>query len=276
LPVVMLSSLTKEGAAVTVEALTIGAVDFVTKPSQSTSIHQVMGELAQKIQQAARAKVKVMPAAVWARRTRASASAARPSKLVVIGSSTGGPGALHQVIPRLPADLEAGVIVVQHMPPNFTRSLAERLDMESTLPVKEAEAGDRLLTGQVFIAPGGFHLTLSQDGGIQLNKGPAVNGVRPAVDVTLLSAAALYGAATLAVILTGMGHDGRDGARAVKKAGGKVIAQDEATCVVYGMPRSVVEAGLADRILPIEEIADGICDLLQTIGQRFAAVRVRP
>ncbi|MHB0877688.1 MAG: protein-glutamate methylesterase/protein-glutamine glutaminase [Anaerolineae bacterium] len=263
LPVVMMSSLTKEGAAVTVEALTLGAVDFVNKPSQSISVHQVLGELAEKVRQAARAHVRA-PRQSQSPRRRAPAGPAGgpPDRIVVIGSSTGGPGALREVIGRLPVDLGAGVVVVQHMPPSFTRSLAERLDQLSAVPVKEAEAGDRVQTGQVLIAPGGLHMTLTRGGEVQLNDGPAVNGVKPAVDVTMVSVAAAFADRVLGVVLTGMGHDGRDGARAIKQAGGRIITQDEATCIVYGMPRSVAEAGLADMVLPIDQIADGITQAL--------------
>ncbi len=262
-PVIMMSSLTKEGAAVTVEALTLGAVDFVTKPSQSTGVHQVLGDLSTKVRQAAQARVRVVRAGSGVTRRGPSAPARRLDRLVVIGSSTGGPGALREVITRLPGDLPAGVLVVQHMPPNFTRSLAERLDELSPLPVKEAERGDCLVQGQVLIAPGGQHLTIGGGGEISLNSGPAVNGVRPAVDVTLMSAVAAFGAKTLAVILTGMGHDGRDGSRALKQAGGRVMVQDEATCIVYGMPRSVAEAGLADRVVAIDAIAEAIAQMLE-------------
>lgn len=275
-PVVMMSSLTKEGAAITVEALTVGAVDFVTKPSQSISVHQVLGELAEKVRQAARARVRApgSGAAPRARVAPAPAPAgARVERLVVIGSSTGGPGALREVIGRLPAGLPAGVVVVQHMPPNFTRSLAERLDELSAVPVKEAVAGDRVQVGQVLLAPGGLHMTLNRNGDIQLADGPTVNGVKPAVDVTMMSAAAAFGERVLAVILTGMGHDGRDGSRAVKQAGGRTIVQDEATCIVYGMPRSVVEAGLADVVLPIDQIADGISQALSQPAPKSRIVR---
>lgn len=272
-PVVMMSSLTKEGAAVTVEALTIGAVDFVTKPSQSISVHQVLGELVDKVRQASRARVRAGGPAHAAKRAAVSAIGGEvPDRLVVIGSSTGGPGALREVVTKLPEDLPAGVLVVQHMPPNFTRSLAERLDELSAIPVKEAGRGDRLRRGQVLVAPGGMHLTISRNGEIGLNDGPAVNGVRPAIDVTMMSAVAAFGSRVLSVILTGMGHDGRDGARALKGAGGRVLAQDEATSIVYGMPRSVVEAGLADRVLAIDEIAEAItAELRQSVAGRRGA-----
>ena len=278
--VVMMSSLTKEGAAVTVEALTAGAVDFVTKPSQTTSVHQVLGELVEKVRQAARVRVRA-PAALLGTRPRAekgstpaSGSRKEVDRVVVVGSSTGGPGALRELFARLPADLPAGMVVVQHMPANFTRSLAERLDELSPMSVKEAEKGDRLYQGWALVAPGGYHVTLTRTGQVQLSEGPPVNGVKPAVDVTLMSAVAAFGEKALAVILTGMGHDGRDGARALKQAGGMVFAQDEETCVVYGMPRSVVEAGLADAVLPIEEMSGAVAEALRGRVSRNRAVRL--
>lgn len=179
-------------------------------------------------------------------------------RVVVVGTSTGGPGALHEVIPRLPADLPAPVLVVQHMPVGFTRSLAQRLDKLAAMPVKEAQPGDRLSAGQVLVAPGGYHLEVSKEGTVNLTQSPPQHGVRPAVDVTLESAVAAYGAACLAVIMTGMGFDGTRGAALVKKAGGTVIAEHESSCVIYGMPRAVVESGLADQVVPLEEIPGAI------------------
>ncbi|MCL4426692.1 MAG: chemotaxis response regulator protein-glutamate methylesterase [Firmicutes bacterium] len=181
-------------------------------------------------------------------------------RVVVVGTSTGGPGALHEVIPRLPADLPAPLLVVQHMPPGFTRTLAERLDRLSAVAVKEAEAGDRLEAGQVLVAPGGYHLEVSGQGTVNLTQSPPQHGVRPAVDVTLESVVAAFGAASLAVIMTGMGFDGARGAALVKRAGGLTIAEHESSCVIYGMPRAVVESGLADRVVPLEEIPEAIVD----------------
>jgi len=186
-------------------------------------------------------------------------SRAKPfRRVVVVGTSTGGPGALHEVIPRLPADLPAPVLVVQHMPVGFTRSLAERLNKLAAMPVKEAQPGDRLSAGQVLVAPGGYHLEVNKEGTVNLTQSPPQHGVRPAVDVTLESAVAAYGASCLAVIMTGMGFDGTRGAALVKKAGGTVIAEHESSCVIYGMPRAVVESGLADQVVPLEEIPGAI------------------
>jgi two-component system chemotaxis response regulator CheB len=266
LPVIMLSSLTVEGAVETIQALTLGAVDFVGKPTNKANVTSVMDEVAQKIRRAAVAKVRPNPLA------RSQAAVQRPAlnspkitrplskqeRIVVIGSSTGGPRALNTVIPELPANLPAAVIVVQHMPVGFTRSLADRLDSLSALQVKEAAPGDRPEVGKVLLAPGGFHMVLDENGAVTLNQNPTVHGVRPAIDVTLASVVKHYGSSVVSAILTGMGSDGSNGCALVHDARGWVIAEDESTCIVWGMPRSVVELGVADEILPLPGIARGI------------------
>ncbi len=192
-------------------------------------------------------------------------------RLVIIGSSTGGPQALTAVIPHLPADLDAGVVVVQHMPPGFTTSLAARLDDLSAVPVREAAAGDTVMTGEVLIAPGDHHLCFIAEGGalkIKLDQGPRVHGVRPAVDVTLASAAEVAEGRVACVILTGMGRDGTAGAAAIHAAGGWVLAQNEATCVIYGMPRCVIEAGLATEVVPLDDMAGRIVAYLNGAARK--------
>ncbi|GAB4268952.1 protein-glutamate methylesterase/protein-glutamine glutaminase [Thermincola ferriacetica] len=272
-PVVMLSSLTQEGSETTIKALTLGAVDFVPKPSGAISldIARVKEELIRKIKVCAKASLKniralQMTAPMLKRETVAVAAkplaGKTPSKVVVIGSSTGGPNALQQVVPKLPADLPAAVLIVQHMPPGFTKSLADRLNDISGITVKEASAGDTLQTGVALLAPGGYHMNLVSSTVIGLNQNPPVHSVRPAVDVTMESVVNYYGPNVVGVVLTGMGYDGSGGASAIKRAGGKVIAQNEDTCVVYGMPRVVVEMGKADKVLPITEIADEIVKML--------------
>lgn len=281
-PVIMLSSLTTEGARETILALTWGAVDFVAKPATKANVAAIMDEVIAKIQAAAQARVRARPPALTSfapsplstdgsqpgsgegvgGRGRRESKSTRPLRLrdrvVVIGASTGGPGALHTVIPDLPADLPAAVLIVQHMPVGFTRSLAERLDSVSALAIKEAAPGDALEVGRALLAPGGFHMTVDENGRIALNQNPAVHGVRPAVDVTMASVAQRYGAATIGVVLTGMGRDGTNGALLIRSAGGQVIAEDESTCVVWGMPRSVVEAGAADVVVPLPQMATAI------------------
>lgn len=265
-PVVMLSSLTTTGAAETIQALTLGAVDFVGKPTNKANINSVMQEVAQKIRRAAAVRVQRLstarPGLPLPEKIPGSEKIVRPmlkqDRVVVIGSSTGGPRALNTVIPELPAGLAAAVLVVQHMPAGFTRSLAERLDGLSPLRVKEAEPGDTLQTGRVLIAPGGFHTVLDENGAIVLNQNPPVHGVRPAIDVTLSSVVKRYGSAVVATILTGMGSDGSNGCALVHNAGGWVIAEDESTCIVWGMPRSVVELGVTDQVAPLPSISQAI------------------
>ncbi len=265
-PVIMVSSLTKEGASETIQALMLGAVDFIAKPDNRLDIRTAMGEIISKIKLAANARVKratsnlVQTAAPQAgsQSDKTLHSYSKFDPVILIGSSTGGPGALSEIIPALPANLPSPVVIVQHMPVGFTRSLSERLNSLSPLKVKEAEPGDELLVGQVLVAPGGFHMILDENERVALNQKPAMHGVRPAVDVTLNSLNKHFGKNMIGVILTGMGSDGTLGMSILHSAGGYVIAEDESTCVVWGMPRSVVEAGAADAILPRPKIAKGI------------------
>ncbi len=282
-PVVMVSSLTRPGAEATVRALSLGAVDFVAKPSGAISLDmmRVAEELWQKIRVAARvprerlrASAAVKPrgggaaAEAWVRTEARPVPGGRLSRVVVVGASTGGPAALMEVIPGLPAGLAAGVLVVQHMPAGFTASLARHLDGNSRLPVKEAEEGDVLTDGRVLVAPGNRHLLLDAAGRVALSLDPPEHGVRPAVDVTLAAVARAWGDRAGCAILTGMGMDGAKGAMALRRAGGWVLAQDEATCVVYGMPRAVAEMGQADEILPLSRVAEAIA--ARVAGRRGA------
>lgn len=265
LPVVMLSSLTAEGTVETVQALTIGAVDFIAKPEHKANMTSILEEVGAKIHRASKAKVwpmkkmpvvEMAPAVVHA--DKKIRSLTPQDKIVVIGSSTGGPRALNTVVPRLPADLPAAFLIIQHMPVGFTRSLSERLNQSSPLQVKEAEPGDMLEVGRALLAPGGFHMILDHENRIALNQNPQVHGVRPAVDVTLISAAQKFGNRIVSVILTGMGNDGTNGAILVHSSGGWVIAEAEESCVVWGMPRSVFEAGAASQVVPLQEVPDAI------------------
>lgn len=266
-PVVMLSAHTQKGAVETLEALSAGAVDFVTKPDGevSTDLSHVKDELFRKLRAAARSRPTAagvssappppVPASRPVYRTFSGAS------LLVVAVSTGGPAALERVIPRLPASLDVGIVVVQHMPAAFTRALAARLDGISALTVKEAQEGDRTLPGGVLIAPGDRHVVLDSAGAVKLADSPPVNGCRPSADVTLQAAARVFGSRLTALVMTGMGRDGAIGARAVKAAGGRVLVQDRATSVVWGMPRAVSEAGLADDELPLDDIAPKLVKL---------------
>jgi len=282
--VVMLSSLTTEGAAVTLDALDAGAIDFVAKPGGSLSIDvgRVGGDLVAKIRAAAgmseasflahrnrvarRAMLRPAPAVqkAVARPVRVGATTAR--RLVVIASSTGGPSALNAVVPLLPGNLAAGVLIVQHMPPGFTASLADRLHAGGKIGVHEAAANDLITDGEALLAPGDFHMISSASGRIQLSSLPPVNAVRPAADVTLQAVAPVWRDRILCVVLTGMGADGREGARAVKSHGGTVFAQDRESSAVWGMPGSVVEAGLADKVVPLDRMADAIAAWVANAG----------
>lgn len=270
-PVVMLSSLTGKGTEITVRALELGAIDFFLKVSRAT------GAGFYGLDNTLNAKVK-LAAAIGGARLRMAARRREapprpkkppgqlltvPKKAVVIGSSTGGPGALYEVIPSLPADIPAAVLLVQHMPPVFTKSLADRLNELSHIQVKEAEQGDVLRPGLALLAPGNYHMEVKMDRKIAVNQKPPVLGLRPSVDITMLSASLAYGPSTIGVVLTGMGSDGTKGAASIKAVGGKIAAQDEATCVVYGMPRSVAESGYADRVVPLTEMADEIMKMVR-------------
>jgi two-component system, chemotaxis family, protein-glutamate methylesterase/glutaminase len=288
-PVIMLSSLTQAGAVTTIRALTIGAVDFVAKPSGSISLdfHHVREDLIQKIRTAARARIhapiarppagaapRPAPVVPANRRPPALLGVAAFDSLVAIGTSTGGPRALSTVVPGLADDGRTAYLIVQHMPAGFTRSLAERLDSTSSLHVREAEQGDRLAAGTVLVAPGDFHLQVSGHGTVQLFQGPRVHGVRPSVDVMLESVAQHYGARVVSAILTGMGVDGADGAVAVRAKGGFVIAEDEATCVVWGMPRAVAERGAANRIVRLENVSTAIAEAVASRSSHHTTLQL--
>ncbi len=272
-PVIMFSSLTKAGAAETIQALMLGAVDFVPKPANRVDTRAVMTEMTAKIVHASRAKVKCVSVRSLIRHTAAPAEPGakklhayqKATPVILIGSSTGGPGALSEIVPSLPANFPSPVLIVQHMPAGFTHSLSERLNSISQLNVKEAEPGDTLMVGRVLLAPGGFHMTIDEHDQIALNQKPTVHGVRPAVDVTLTSLIQRFGKNIVAVILTGMGSDGTHGASLLHSDGGYVIAEHESTCVVWGMPRSVVEAGAADAVLPRPQIVSALEEAIRRL-----------
>lgn len=258
-PVIMFSVLTKRSARTTVQALMRGAVDFVPKPDAQANIYTVIDQLNAKIKAAASASLATLPEVettpVVAPAKLGPQLFQKGDALIVIGASAGGPRALQLILSELPANLPAAVAIVQHMPTGFTQSLAQRLNENCRLRVQEAAPGDRLARGLVLLAPGDFHLIFTETGQVKLDQGPRRHYVRPAADVTMESAAKLYGSAVIGVILTGMGKDGTEGAGYIKAAGGKVIAEHESTSIVYGMPESVVAAGLADRVAPLPEIA---------------------
>jgi two-component system chemotaxis response regulator CheB len=270
-PVVMVSGLTGGDSETTIQALELGAVDFFLKPDTSTPEGQAeFDKLPTIVKQAATVTLAKMAStdeavmrAAMLNQLNTAAPSSRPSSirsqdmdcLAIIASSTGGPKALSVVSPRLPADRSTGYLFVQHMPAGFTKSLAERLNRTSELEIREAEEGDKLEAGVGLMAPGGRHMTVDGRGLIRLNDGPTVHGVRPCADITMLSAAKLYGPNIITAVLTGMGVDGRDGVKAIKAVGGSSVVEHESTCAVYGMPRAVAEAGLADDIVPLDRIS---------------------
>jgi two-component system, chemotaxis family, protein-glutamate methylesterase/glutaminase len=270
-PVVMFSAHTRQGAKETFDALSAGAVDFLTKPDGEVSVDlsRIADELIRKLIAAASSRPRAAHAPAMPRASsslvgmRASSSwsalsASSPGtlpRLCVIGVSTGGPAALSELVPALPADLRVAVVVVQHMPAGFTGPFAERLDAGSRVSVAEACDGDRPQPGSVLIAPGDRHLEFDDRGLVVLTDGPLVNGCRPAADVTMISAARAYGRRALAIVMTGMGRDGAAGALAIKRADGKTLAQDQATSVIYGMPRAAIDAGAIDEVAALGDIA---------------------
>lgn len=261
MPIVMFSTLTAHGASATLDALAAGATDYVTKPTHvadpDEALAVIKDQLLPKIKGLFRTPT---PARAAPKLLRASAVRRAP-KAVVIGSSTGGPEALSKVIGGLPHPLPVPALVVQHMPPLFTAQLAARLDRLGPNRVVESQGGERLEPGTIYIAPGDFHLEVTERAGLfhtALHHGEQVNYCRPAVDVLFRSAAKAFGGDLLAVVLTGMGADGREGAREIVDAGGRVIVQDEPTSVVWGMPGAVAMAGLAHSLLPIQEVAGAI------------------
>ena len=274
--VIMFSTLTARGAAVTLEALTLGADDYVTKASNEGSLDRSMArlqeELIPKIKQffriPAEDRVAIRPeqvrvpaaAPLWRSAPVQQGSKVRP-RVVVIGVSTGGPTALGAILPTLAVGFSLPVLVVQHMPALFTRFLAERLHSFCPLCVEEAIEGERVEAGKILIAPGGFHLQVAANGGevrVHLDQSPPQNFCRPAVDALFSSIADVYGGAVIAVILTGMGHDGLRGAEILKARGASILAQDEASSVVWGMPGAVVNAGLADCVLSLDQVVPEI------------------
>ena len=274
LPVVVVSAFSPAHGARAVDALAEGAFDLVAKPALGESMDTFTAELGRKVGAAtesgrgrkrfagAALRRPVRPHVSTPVPPRAAAAPSRPrtagKKMVLIASSTGGPKALGELVPKLPAPLGSGAMIVQHMPPGFTASLATRLDAASKLKVVEAAGGETIDPAHLYLAPGGAHLRLGDDKRLRLSDEAPMGGLRPRADLTILDAAKVYGPSLVLVVLTGMGKDGLDGARAVKKAGGRVLVEAESTCVVYGMPRAVAEAGLADEILPLDELPAAI------------------
>ncbi|MCA9214683.1 MAG: chemotaxis response regulator protein-glutamate methylesterase [Planctomycetales bacterium] len=265
LPVVMLSSLTEKGCETTLRALELGAVDFVTKPKLdlSQTIGEQADEIIAKVKAAATARVKRLDLhAKPARKNSRPCEALITSthKVIAIGASTGGTEALASVLSALPSN-SPGIVAVIHMPPNFTKAYAERLDNLCDINVKEAAHGDRILPGHALIAPGNYHMSVFRSGAnysVKINQDERVNRHRPSVNVLFDSCAQYLGTNVTGVMLTGMGDDGASGMLAMHEAGAKTIAQDEATCVVFGMPKAAIAVGAVDTVLPLSKIPDAM------------------
>jgi two-component system chemotaxis response regulator CheB len=284
MPVLMISTLTEQGSDVTFRALELGAVDFIAKPKLGIArgMEEAAAEIADKIRTVAQARVrKTLPAP--AAQQSLSADAILPSvagryssteKLIVIGASTGGTEAIREVLSGLPADAP-GVLVTQHMPEHFTRSFAVRLDTLCRISVKEAEHNERVLPGHAYIAPGNSHMLLVRSGAnyvIRLDQGPLVNRHRPSVDVLFRSAANIAGANAVGIILTGMGKDGVQGLLEMRRTGAFTIAQDEATSVIFGMPKEAIAAGGVSEILPLQTIARRTIEHLAGTGANSSRI----
>jgi len=268
LPVIMFSTLTERGAVTTMDALAAGASDYVTKPANVGSaiagMARVRDDLIPKIKALCglRSFEHRVPSSALAHPSKPRIqSASGRIEVLAIGVSTGGPSALAELLPEIPGDFPVPIVIVQHMPPVFTRLLADRLNANSQIFVRESSAGEDITAGGAWIAPGDHHMILEKSAGgarIRLNQEPAENSCRPAVDPLFRSVVQIYGAATLGVILTGMGRDGLKGCEKIAEVGGQILAQDEASSVVWGMPGFVARAGLADKILPLSQIAGEI------------------
>ena len=268
MPVVVVSSLTQAGSRTVLQAMELGAVDVLAKPSSAWNLGNLREQLALRVKGAARARLdfKTVPASPGhGPVTVAGSTSFSPRQLVVIGASTGGTEALKNVLTRLPDGLP-GICIVQHIPPIFSKTFAERLNECCAFEVREAVSGDELHAGLALVAPGDFHMTLAwKETGyrVTLDQSPLLHHVRPAVDV-LFNSAVCARASALAVLLTGIGSDGAQGMKALKAAGATTLAQNEATCIVYGMPRAAVELGVVDRVLPLDLMPHGILHALQT------------
>jgi two-component system chemotaxis response regulator CheB len=273
-PVVMLSAgTTNAGHAATLRALELGAVDFVLKPSGSISLdlRVISDRLLEALRGAADANMTGLRALARPELDGGHARVdpfGRATRVVVIASSTGGPRALATIVPHLPRGLAAAVLIVQHMPAGFTKSLAQRLDTISPIRIDEAEDGEPIVHGRVYFAPGGQHMTVKNDASgpaVSLDRSPPVWGVRPAADMLFRSAAEVFGASTVAVVLTGMGRDGAEGTRVVRAAGGMAIVQDRDTATIFGMPHATLQLAGADRVVALPEIGQAIADLVDAV-----------
>ena len=262
MPVIVISSLTSQGTRTAVEALEAGAVDVLGKPGSAYSVENLGADLIQKVKLAARARTTAQPsmAARPARPNRGGGLSTTTDKVLAIGASTGGVQALTHILTEFPADAP-GTVIVQHMPPHFTRSFADRLDTLCRVRVREAQDGEGVFTGQVLLAPGGLHMLLRKSGAryyVQVKDGPDVFHQKPSVEVLFQSTAQAAGANAVGALLTGMGGDGAKGLLLMRQAGARTVAQDEASCVVFGMPQEAIKCGAAERVV-------GLADMTRTL-----------
>jgi two-component system, chemotaxis family, protein-glutamate methylesterase/glutaminase len=274
MPVIVVSSLTGEGTRTALEAMSAGAIDVVCKPGSAYTIENLSAILIEKVKSAAKARVRgistLPPARTTPREPISTSMTTTTDKVIALGASTGGVQALTEVISNLPATAP-GVIVVQHMPARFTKSFADRLNDSCAIRVKEAEKGDTVIPGRVLLAPGGFHMQLHRSGAryyVEVIDGPEVHHQKPSVDVLFQSVAKYAGANAVGAILTGMGADGAEGLLAMREAGARTIAQNEATSIVFGMPMEAIKCGAAEKVLPLNEIAKAVLQLAKQAGNK--------
>ncbi|MDR1314559.1 MAG: chemotaxis response regulator protein-glutamate methylesterase [Deltaproteobacteria bacterium] len=264
LPVIIVSSLTPKGSAMALEALESGAVEVLAKPGGSFTVGEMGAQLADKIRAASHARVMKRQASGGPMASARRAITETTNKVVAIGSSTGGTEALKEILTRLPPDTP-GIVVAQHMPPNFTKSFADRMNDICRINVREGAQNDSVLPGTCLIAPGNFHMLLRRSGAryyVEVKTGPMVHHQRPAVDPLFKSVAKYAGANAVGVVLTGMGSDGADGIKIMKEAGAKTLAQDEASCVVFGMPKEAIKTGCVDKVVSLRNMPQAILDLV--------------
>jgi two-component system, chemotaxis family, protein-glutamate methylesterase/glutaminase len=257
-PVVVVSAFSAAHGARAVDALAEGAFDLVSKPTANEGLDSFIENLGAKVKAAVASRRRPRAPFPPVQQPRPAVTGRKVARLVVIATSTGGPRALAALLPKLPAPLGIGTLIVQHMPAGFTGSLAARLDASSRLSVIEAAGGETVDPGTALLAPGGQHLRLSLDGRTQLSEEPAIGGLRPRADLLIEDAARAFGDRLLLVVLTGMGNDGLRGAREVRRRGGRILVESEESCTVYGMPRAIVDGGLADGVIDLERLPEAI------------------
>lgn len=259
-PIIMVSAHTRKGARKTIQALEAGAVDFIEKPGGTISlkIREVRNELIEKIKIASQANLKIAERDVELKYTGKKSDI---NTVVIIAASTGGPRVISYILSNLPKDFLSSILVVQHMPGGFTKAFAKRLNEHSPLKVKEAEEGDLLNSGEVLVAPGGYHMEFEENYRVTLNIKPPLHGVRPSADITMNSIAEIFNGRIIAVILTGMGEDGSIGIKHIKSKGGNIIVQDRNSAIVYGMPGAAIKTGFVDEVLSADKIVPRIVEL---------------